>query len=112
MVKISFSDFERIMSRKVIVKQTCIEIEFCVDNSPVYHDSWLGKMANDENSSVSYWFGLTADGSQAYDYDSFEQFVNARVFNDNSLCDIWDSISLLSIDACDVQERLSYYLYS
>ena len=39
------------------------------------------------------------DGSQAYDFDSFEQLVNANIFYGKSIKDIWNLVTLLSIDA-------------
>ncbi len=110
MEKISFEDFKKIMSYDITKKQTCIEIHFCVDNYDVYQTSWLGKMLDRITNKVIYWFGLTEDGSQAYDFDSFEEFVNAKVFYGKSLKEIWNSVSLISIDASDVQESLEFYL--
>ncbi len=111
MKKISFKDFECIMSYDVAKKQDpCIEIEFCVDGCFEYQSSWLGKMIDEETNKSIYWFGLVEDGSQAYDFDSFEQLVNANVFYGKSIKDIWNLVTLLSIDACDLQERLPFYL--
>jgi hypothetical protein len=110
MDKITFEDFHAIMSYDVAKNQTCIEIEFCIDNCDAYQTSWLGKMVDRNRKKVIYWFGLTEDGSQAYDFDLFEQFANAKVFYDKSIKEIWDSVSLLSVDACDIQERLPFYL--
>ena len=110
MDKISFSDFRHIMLYDVAKNQTCIEMEFCIDDLVDYQASWLGKMVDIRTNKALYWFGLTEDGLQAYDFDSFEQFSNAKVFYGNSIKEIWDSISFLSIDACETQERLSFYL--
>ena len=111
MKKISFKDFECIMSYDVAKKQDpCIEIEFCVDGCVEYQSSWLEKMIDEETNKSIYWVGLVEDGSQAYDFDSFEQLVNANIFYGKSIKDIWNLVTLLSIDACDVQERLPFYL--
>ncbi len=114
MKKINFTDFQRIMSYDITKKQDlCIEIEFLVDKYKDYQESWLGKMLDKDTHQPIYWFGLTKDGLQGYDYDSFEQFADAKVFQGiKSLKEIWDSVSLLSIDACDVEDRLAYYLGS
>lgn len=93
-----------------ITKKACIEVEFCVDNCETYQTPWLGKMIDRKANRVIYWFGLTEDGSQAYDYDSFNEFVNAKVFYGKSLKEIWHLVSLVSIDACDINERLQFYL--
>ncbi len=110
MDKITFEEFKCIMSYDIAENQNCIEIEFCIDNCEVYQTSWLGKMLNRETNKAIYWFGLTEDGSQAYDFDSFEEFINAKVFLGKSIREIWSSISLISIDASDVQDRLLFYL--
>jgi len=110
MNKITFEDFESIMSYDIGKKQdSCIEIEFCVDGYLDYQSSWLGKMLDIDTKKPIYWFGLVADGSEAYEFSSFEQFANAAVFHGRSITEIWDLISLLSIDACEVLERLSFY---
>lgn len=90
--------------------QTCIEIEFCIDNCKEYRRSWLGKMLDSKGEKSIYWFGLTEDASQAYEYESFEQFSNAKVFCGKSIKEIRDLVSILSIDACNVNERLLFYL--
>ena len=109
MSKINFDDFISIMSYN-ISNMNCIEIEFGVDNSRDYRCSWLGKMLDSKTGSEIYWFGLTEDGSQAYDYETFEQFSNARVFDGKSIKEIWDLVTILSIDACSAEERLPFYL--
>lgn len=38
-----------------------------------------------EDEKVIYWFGLAEEGSQAYDFKSFEQFINAKVFHDKNI---------------------------
>ena len=111
MCRITFEDFCKVMSYDVAKKQgSCIEIEFCVDGCAEYQSSWLGKTIDKEAKEPIFWFGLTEDGSQGYDYDSFENFSNAKVFHEKSIKEIWDSVSLRSIDACNVQERLLLYL--
>jgi hypothetical protein len=98
------------MSYDVVQKHACIEIEFCVDNCLAYQESWLGKTLDKDNKKPVYWFGLTKDGLNAYDYDSFEQLINAKVFYDKSIKEIWDSVTLYAIDGCYVEERLPFYL--
>ena len=86
----------------------CIEINFCVDASEVYTSCWLGKLISEGKKEV-YWFGLTADGSEAYDFDSVRQLLETKVFNGKSLKEIWELITIISIDGCDVEDRISYY---
>ena len=110
MDKITFEEFYSVMSFDITNNQTCIEIEFCIDNYKDYQCSWLGKMLYGEDEKVIYWFGLTKDGSQAYDFESFEQFSNAKVVHAQSIKEIWDLVTILSIDACSIEERLPFYL--
>ena len=114
MGKITFENFTQIMSCDLYKKrEPCIEICFDVDGYTDYCESWLGKMMDRDTKNDVYWFGLVPDGSQAYDYDSFEAFVNAKIFNGcSSLKDIWGLISIISLDGGQVEETLSYFLYA
>ncbi|MBE6919655.1 MAG: hypothetical protein E7469_08240 [Ruminococcaceae bacterium] len=86
----------------------CVEIEFLVKDSPRYQSCWMGKMPNREHrEKEDYWYGLVSDGSEAYDYDNFQDFSTAPVFAGQSLREIWDSITLVTIDGCDPEEYLS-----
>lgn len=110
MNKITFEEFCSIMSYDITNNLACIEIEFCIDNCKDYQHSWLGKMLWGEDEKSIYWFGLMEDGSQAFDFESFEQFVSAKVFHGKSMKEIWDLVTILSIDACNIEERLPFYL--
>jgi len=111
MYKITFLEFEKYMLRELNKKSdSCIEIWFDVDECIVYQGSWLGKMIDKNTKRDTYWFGLVPDGSQAYDYDSFEEFANAKVFYGNkSLKEIWTSISILSLDGGPADEMLQRF---
>ena len=91
--------------------QSCIEIHFLLKSNPKYQSCWMGKMPHesDRNKEV-YWYGLVADGSEAYDYDNFEYFSSAPVFEGKTLKDVCDQIELISIDGCDPVERINSYL--
>ena len=52
MDKISFEDFKKIMSYDITKNETCIEIEFGVDNCETYKNSWLGKMIDRETNKA------------------------------------------------------------
>jgi hypothetical protein len=108
MTKISFQQFQKIMDYDVVAEKACIEIAFAIDNDSKYNDCWMGKTKTNDNSGI-YWFGLLADGSEASEYDSFEDMVNAKVFGGKCLRDIWPKVILDSIDACSVEERLPFY---
>ena len=68
----------------------------------------MGKTKKDKRET--FWFGLKVDGSEAYDFESFDVFSSAQVFNSKSLKEIWSDIELLSIDGCEPEERIQEYL--
>ncbi len=35
-----------------------------------------------------YWYGLTSNDLQAYDYAKLEDILNSKVFHGKSLCDV------------------------
>ena len=112
-VEILFDDITKIFSFNVKNK-FCIEIEFCVAGFPNYQNCWMGKMPNklvkkkDKfcRGEEVYWFGLSPDGSKAYDYDNYYDFSNAPVFDGKTLKQVWDCVELLSIDGCDPEMRI------
>jgi hypothetical protein len=107
--KIAFQDFIQLLSYDVTKNNTCIEVLFCVDNDLVYESCWFGKTTDKENTEC-YWYGLVEDGSQAYEFNTVDEFINAKIFRGKNIKEIWNLISLYSIDGCEVVERLSDYL--
>ena len=86
----------------------CIEIEFSINGFPKYQSCWMGKMP--DKGKDLYWYGLVSDGSEAFDYDNFQDFSGAPVFCGKSLKEIWNEVKVLSIDGCNPEERLQAYL--
>ena len=109
MKKLTFNEFQHIMAYNTSANETCIEIEFSIDNHTEYSAANLGKTVDIKTNEIIYWFGLTEDGSQAYEFDTFEKFSSAKIFQGESIRDIWDLVSFYSIDACEVEERLPFY---
>lgn len=67
----------------------------------------MGKLPNKANRGKEfYWFGLAEDGSQAFEYDNFEDFSSEPVFDGKSLKDIWNEIELLSINGCEPEDGM------
>ena len=91
-------------------KKYCVEIQFMVIGSEKYDYCWMGKMWSKEEKCDVYWYGLTADGENAYDYPTFEEMSNAPVFDGYSLKEVWDRIVIEEIDGLDPIERLSAYI--
>jgi len=96
MSKISLKEFKKMMLYDVVEKNSCIEVNFCVDDCMEYDDCWLGKMPDLQKKQSIYWYGLVKDGSQAYDYNSLEEFLKVKIFNGKNIVEIWESITLIS----------------
>lgn len=107
--KIIFDDLEKLFAVSV-GQNACIEIEFNVSNSDKFCRCWMGKTYDEEIAKETYWFGLTEDGLNAYDYISFEKMSQATVFDGKSLRDVWNDVEIISIDGCEPEERVKYYL--
>lgn len=88
----------------------CVEIQFMLIGSGKYDYCYMGKMWGREEQKDAYWYGLTDDGKNAYDYDTFEEMSNAPVFDGHSLKDVWDRVVIETIDGCDPEERIGDYL--
>lgn len=111
MAKIELEDLIKVLSNDVITHQSCIEMNFCIENNTEYEDCWIGKMPDRYNSIKEiYWYGLVRDGSQAYDYHNLEDILNAKVFNGKSMCDVIEKVTWYSLDGCIIDERLPYYI--
>ena len=76
----------------------CLEIEFLLNGNPDFDCCCMGKKYCKDAVGDIYWFGLTPDGINAYEYTSFEDFSNEPVFNGKSLLEIWDEVQILTID--------------
>ncbi len=108
---VSYYDIEKLFSLDLQGKG-CIEIEFLLKGEPRYQSCWMGKMPDETNKKKDlYWYGLEPDGSEAYDYDDFQEFSSAPVFNGKSLKEIWNIIEVLSIDGCDPEDRIYSKLF-
>ena len=110
MKKIPFDQFEKIMTYDVVENNSCVEIEFLVDGFREYGSCWLGKTIDSATNQAIFWYGLASDGSEAYDFRSLCDFTSEPIFHGNNLKEIWGSITLISIDSCDIDWRLTHYL--
>jgi hypothetical protein len=110
LAKIKLQDLMKILNSDVIKYNSCIEMNFCIDNDAEYWDCWLGKMPYKESGTEVYWFGLVPNGSQAYDYAKLEDFLNVKVFRGKSLLDVFEKITWYSLDGCSIEERLPDYI--
>ncbi|WP_426351065.1 hypothetical protein ACPWSR_07530 [Alloiococcus sp. CFN-8] len=111
MTKFKLQDLKTILNSDVLKDNSCIEIEFSIDDDSEYDDCWLGKMPDrDESNKEIYWYGLAPDGSQAYEYTELKDILNAKVFHGKSLYVLIDKINWHSLDGCSIEERLPYYI--
>ncbi len=107
---ISYDDIVKVFAHDLQGKG-CIEIEFTVEGDSHYRSCWMGKTPDRTDSKKElFWCGLAYDGSESYAFDHFEAFITADVFDGKSLQDIWPQIRILTIDSCDPEWRLGYYL--
>lgn len=110
MPKIKLEDFIEVLKSDVLESNSCIEMNFCIDDDAEYHDCWIGKMPDKDNPNKEiYWYGLVQDGSQAYDYGCLEDILSAKVFNERGICDIWKRVTWYSLDGCSIEEMLPSY---
>lgn len=87
----------------------CIEIFFRVQGSDKFNSCWMGKLPSKETKNNVFWFGLTPDGKNAYDYSTFEEFSSAEAFDGKSLIEIWENITIVDINGCDPAEMIEMY---
>ena len=106
---ITFDQFKQLMSFETEGKY-CIEIAFSVKDQGKFSSCWMGKTPEEESKADSYWFGLTEDGNNAFEYRTFEEFVSAKVFDGRSLFDIWDEVTISEINGCDPEEQILHYI--
>lgn len=106
---INFDTFSRLMAFDT-KGSFCIEIYFRLKDSRKFDSCWMGKLYDAKVGADTYWFGLTADGKNAYDYISFKEFSTADVFDGKSLIDVWDSIEIIDINGCEPSEMIKSYL--
>ena len=106
---ITFDQFKQLMSFET-QGVYCVEIAFSVKMREKFSSCWMGKMPEEKSKADLYWFGLTEDGDNAFDYRTFEEFVSAKVFDGRSLFEIWDEVIISAIDGCDPDERILNYI--
>ena len=105
----TFELFQKLMSFDT-KEWLCIEIFFMVKGSDKFDCCWMGKLPDQKTKKDTFWYGLTPDGKNAYDYPTFEEFSSAHVFDGKSLLEIWDCIVIEEIDGCDPTEMIKIYL--
>ena len=105
----TFELFQKLMSFDT-EGRSCIEIQFFVKENEKFDYCWMGKMPDKETKKDVFWYGLTPDGKNGYDYPTFVEFSSAYIFDGKSLLDIWDNIVIEEINGCDPMEMIDMYL--
>lgn len=106
---ITLDRFKRLMSFET-KRKYCIEIAFSIKGNSKFSFCQMGKTPKESTDKNQYWFGLTPDGNNAFDYDTFDELLNAKVFDGRSLLEIWNSVTVLEIDGCAPEDRIVHYL--
>jgi hypothetical protein len=110
MYKIPMATLIAILKTDVTTQDTCVELNFCIDNDLEYVDCWLGKMPDKiAKDKEVYWYGLVPDGSQAYDYEQLDDFLEAKVFRGKNIYEVFDTITLFSLNGSSIEEMLPYF---
>lgn len=88
----------------------CIEILFRLNRNEKYNHCCMGKLPSENTKKDVYWFGLTEDGNNSYDYETFEEMSSSTVFDGLSLREVWSEIIIEGIDGLDPEERIEIYI--
>ena len=106
---ITFNQIKKLFAFETQGKYS-VEILFSVNGTTRFDSCWMGKMPDKVTAKDVYWFGLTSDGKNAFDYSTFEDFSTAKVFDGKSLIEIWDAVTVEEIDGCEPLKRLENYI--
>ncbi len=74
-----------------------------IKNSKKFQNVWFGVMGDPHDNSLIYWCSSEEDNF-SYDFPSLDAFVNAKIFDGNSLKDIWNNIELTCLDCISPEE--------
>lgn len=102
-------DFDFFLSglRAMCVVPYCSETSFCIEDDTEYRCCWLGCLKGEK----PYWFGLVPDGSQAYEFATAEELIDAKVFRGSSLRALWPKVRFYTIGDIDPMTWLSRYTH-
>ena len=108
MNKISYKNFKTVMLEEVFHRLD-LEIGFSIKDCKTYRGCWIGKALDEDTDREFYWIGFSQ--TESYPFQTFEEFANAKVFyGKQSLKDLWDKVSITSLNGGTCEEMLPYYL--
>ncbi len=74
------------------------EVCFSIEGDPVYSCCWLGGPCGNNSG---YWFGLAEGGSDAHQYLTARELVDAPVFHGKSLRQLWAQVRIEDLDGVE-----------
>ena len=102
--RMSLQELTTILTVDVVSTNRCVEMNFGINEHPKYDNCWLGKMKDDQTGTGCYWFGLVKGGSEAYDFPTLTELLEAKVFDGKSLKDVLSLIEWYSLDGSEIPQ--------
>ncbi|MCF2595218.1 hypothetical protein [Pseudoflavonifractor phocaeensis] len=104
-VKISFEDLKKIFALDLKELEESIDIEFSLGE----HDAlWIGKTKDEVSGEDVFW--LSASLGERCDFTTFQEMVEAKLFDGKNLKSVWADATLTSIDDYDMISWLDEHL--
>lgn len=89
------------------------EMSFSVQNHIDFQHCWLG--VEIRQYILKFVLDLSEDGNNYYEFESFDEMVNASMFNGNSLKEVWNDVKIDRIDGVceeDYNPECSFNFYN
>jgi len=104
-LKISFEGLKKIFALDLKELEGGIEIEFSLGE----HDGlWIGKTKDEVSGEDVFW--LSASLGERCDFTTFQEMVEAKLFDGKNLKSVWADATLTSIDDYDMISWLDEHL--
>lgn len=91
-----------VFRQKLVLGENIYENNFSITGSDKYSDCWIGYNGDE------YWFGLTPDGSNTYNYSAADEILNAPVFDGKSMYDLWGKVVFYSVNGVSAENWFVY----
>ncbi|MGN0523360.1 MAG: aminoglycoside 6'-N-acetyltransferase [Eubacterium sp.] len=93
-----------IFREKLNKRENIFENSFEIVGNYKFDDCWIGYI----EEFNEYWFGLTPDGNNTYEYKTADEILNAPVFDGKSMHELWDKVNFYSINGLGAEEWFLY----
>lgn len=77
-----------------------------VKNNKKYQNVSFGVLPNPKNNNELLYYFDSKDDNLSYDFSSLDDFVNAKIFDGNSLKEIWDNVEIITLDCISPDEYI------